>query len=90
VPRNGDIEGGIVYWLAEVCRERREEQDLYPVQVAAAVRLHPSSITRFERHETAFAGLERLVAAYAIELGIPARELWLAAIEAWQAGGLSA
>ena len=84
VPRKGNSSNGegIVYWLAEVCKHRREQLGRQPVHIAAVVPMNPTTVTRFEGHETRFAGLERLVEAYASDLGIPAHELWQPAIDA--------
>jgi transcriptional regulator with XRE-family HTH domain len=70
-------------WLGRACRQAREERDVVQVKIAAAIPVNQATIARFEdgiawpRHP------EEVLMAYASELDVDVRLLWLRAFVLW-------
>src|SRR5512132_1537977 len=70
-------------WLGRACRQAREERDVVQVKIAAAIPVNQATIARFEdgiawpRHP------EEVLLAYATELEMDVRLLWLHAFVLW-------
>ena len=70
-------------WLGRACRQAREERGVVQVKIAAAIPVNQATIARFEdgiawpRHP------EEVLLAYASELGVDVRLLWLRAFVLW-------
>jgi len=67
--------------LADVCRERRQEAGLRVIDIAAAGHLDPATIYQFERARRWPRDPQRMVEAYAAELGIKPGAIWREALE---------
>ena len=78
-----DIPRPFLPWLGRACRQSREEKGIVQVEIAAAIKVNQATIARFEdgiawpRHP------EDVLMAYAGELGIDVRLLWLHAFVLW-------
>ena len=70
-------------WLGRACRAAREERGVVQVKIAAAIEVNQATIARFEdgiawpRHP------EELLMAYAGELDMDVRLLWVHAFVLW-------
>ena len=70
-------------WLGRACRQAREERNVVQVKIAAAIEVNQATIARFEdgigwpRHP------EEVLMAYASELDMDVRLLWLHAFVLW-------
>ena len=70
-------------WLGRACRQAREDRDIVQVKIAAAIPVNQATIARFEdgiawpRHP------EEVLMAYASELAMDVRLLWLHAFVLW-------
>jgi transcriptional regulator with XRE-family HTH domain len=70
-------------WLGRACRRAREEKGVLQVQIAASVRVNQATIARFEDGSAWPRRPEEVLLAYANELGMDVRVLWLHAFVLW-------
>jgi len=70
-------------WIARACRQAREERGVHQVQIAAAVKVNQATIARFEDGTGWPRRPEELLMAYASELGMDVRVLWLHGFVLW-------
>jgi transcriptional regulator with XRE-family HTH domain len=70
-------------WIGRACRQSREERGVHQVQIAAAVKLNQATIARFEDGTGWPRRPEELLLAYASELGMDVRVLWLHGFVLW-------
>ena len=70
-------------WLGRACRQAREERGVVQVQIAAALRVNQATIARFEDGTAWPRRPEEVLMAYANELSIDVRLLWLHAFVFW-------
>ena len=70
-------------WLGRACRQAREERGVVQVQIAAALRVNQATIARFEDGTAWPRRPEEVLMAYARELSIDVRLLWLHAFVFW-------
>ena len=70
-------------WLGRACRQAREERGVVQVQIAAALRVNQATIARFEDGTAWPRRPEEVLMAYASELEIDVRLLWLHAFVLW-------
>jgi transcriptional regulator with XRE-family HTH domain len=64
-------------------RQAREEQGVHQVQIAAALKVNQATIARFEDGTAWPRRPEELLMAYASELGMDVRVLWLHGFVLW-------
>ncbi len=69
-------------WLGRACRQAREERGVVQVKIAAAIEVNQATIARFEDGALA-ARPEEVLMAYASELDMDVRLLWLHAFVLW-------
>jgi hypothetical protein len=72
-------------WITGACRDARIAAGRKQVHVAASADVDQSTVNRFEGATAWPRDMDRMVSAYADDLGIPALELWRRAIDAWGA-----
>jgi DNA-binding XRE family transcriptional regulator len=70
-------------WIGRACRQAREERGALQVQIAATVRVNQATIARFEDGTAWPRHPEAVLMAYASELGMDVRVLWLHAFVLW-------
>ena len=70
-------------WLGRACRQARQDKDVVQVQIAAALRVNQATIARFEDGTAWPRHPEEVLLAYATELGMDVRLLWLHAFVLW-------
>ena len=70
-------------WLGRACRQAREEREIVQVEIAAAIKVNQATIARVEDGAAWPKRPEELLMAYADELGIDVRLLWLHAFVLW-------
>jgi transcriptional regulator with XRE-family HTH domain len=70
-------------WLGRACRQARERKDVVQVQIAAALKVNQATIARFEDGSAWPRRPEDVLLAYASELEIDVRLLWLQAFLLW-------
>ena len=70
-------------WLGRACRQARREKEIVQVQIAAALRVNQATIARFEDGTAWPRRPEEVLMAYASELGMDVRLLWLHAFVLW-------
>ena len=70
-------------WLGRACRQARQERGVVQVQIAAALRVNQATIARFEEGTAWPRRPEELLMAYASELGMDVRVLWLHGFVLW-------
>jgi transcriptional regulator with XRE-family HTH domain len=70
-------------WLGRACRQARQERDVVQVKIAAAIEVNQATIARFEDGVAWPKRPEEVLMAYAGELGIDVRLLWLHAFVLW-------
>ena len=70
-------------WLGRACRQARREREVVQVQIAAALRVNQATIARFEDGTAWPRRPEEVLLAYASELKIDVRLLWLHAFVLW-------
>lgn len=69
--------------LGQACREAREFGDLRQIDIATRANTTHATISRFETGEYWPRDPDRIVAAYAAELGVSSRSLWQLALQRW-------
>jgi hypothetical protein len=72
-------------WIARAARDARIAAGRKQVHVAASADVDQSTVHRFESAIAWPRDIDRMVAAYADDLDIPAVELWRRAVDAWGA-----
>ena len=70
-------------WLGRACRQAREERKIVQVKIAAAIEVNQATIARFEDGVAWPKRPEELLMAYASELNIDVRMLWIHAFVLW-------
>jgi predicted transcriptional regulator len=70
-------------WLGRACRTAREEANVKQVRIAAAIDVNQATIARFEDGTAWPRNPEALLMAYANELDMDVRLLWLHAFVLW-------
>jgi transcriptional regulator with XRE-family HTH domain len=70
-------------WIGRACRRAREERGIHQVEIAAALKVNHATIARFEDGTAWPRRPEELLMAYANELGIDVRVLWLHGLVLW-------
>jgi DNA-binding XRE family transcriptional regulator len=70
-------------WLGRACRQAREERKIVQVKIAAAIEVNQATIARFEDGVAWPKRPEELLMAYASELKIDVRMLWIHAFVLW-------
>src|SRR4051812_21257163 len=73
-------------FLAAAARDARQERDRLQVHIAAELRVNEATINRFEKGKHWPRNPDRMIGAYAKDLGINAREIWEDALERWRTG----
>ena len=70
-------------WLGRACRVAREERGVVQVKIAAAIEVNQATIARFEDGTAWPRHPEEVLMAYATELDMDVRLLWLHAFVLW-------
>ena len=70
-------------WLGRACRTAREEAGVKQVKIAAAIEVNQATIARFEEGTAWPRQPEEVLMAYANELQMDVRLLWLHAFVLW-------
>ena len=70
-------------WIGRACRQVREERGVMQVQIAAAMRVNQATIARFEDGTAWPRRPEEVLMAYANQLGMDVRVLWLHGFVLW-------
>ena len=70
-------------WIGRACRQAREERGVVQVEIAAAIRVNQATIARFEEGAAWPRRPEQVLMAYATELGVDVRTLWLHGLVLW-------
>ena len=70
-------------WLGRACRQAREEREVVQVEIAAALKVNQATIARFEDGTAWPRRPEEVLMAYAEELEMDVRLLWLHAFVLW-------
>ena len=70
-------------WIGRACRQAREEKGVHQVQIAAAIKVNQATIARFEEGTGWPRHPEEVLMAYANELDMDVRLLWLHAFVLW-------
>jgi transcriptional regulator with XRE-family HTH domain len=77
---------GVLDQLGRACLRARETAGLRQIDIAIAAHTTDGVVSRFEAGQRLPRDLDRLVAAYASECDVEPYDLWIAALNAWQAG----
>ena len=78
-----DVPRPFLPWLGRACRQAREERGVLQVQIAAAMRVNQATVARFEDGTAWPRRPEEVLMAYASELGMDVRLLWLHGFVLW-------
>ena len=78
-----EIQRPFLPWLGRACRQAREERNIVQVKIAAAIEVNQATIARFEDGTAWPRRPEEVLMAYASELGMDVRLLWLHAFVLW-------
>src|SRR5262245_63901337 len=70
-------------WLGRACRTAREEHNVKQVRIAAAIDVNQATIARFEEGVAWPRNPEEVLMAYANELFMDVRLLWVHAFVLW-------
>ena len=70
-------------WIGRACRQAREEREVHQVEIAAAIKVNQATVSRFEDGTAWPRRPEEVLMAYAGELGIDVRLLWLHGLVLW-------
>ena len=70
-------------WLGRACRQAREDRGVVQVKIAAAIEVNQATIARFEDGSAWPRRPEEVLMAYASELDMDVRLLWLHAFVLW-------
>lgn len=80
----GEMEGGLLPHLGRAARDHRRRAKLKLVRVAYSLNKAEATMSRFERGEVQPNDLDRVVAAYAREVGVEPIDIWADAMERWR------
>jgi transcriptional regulator with XRE-family HTH domain len=78
-----DVPRPFLPWVGRACRQAREGKGVHQVQIAAAIRVNQATIARFEDGIAWPRRPEEVLLAYASELGMDVRLLWLHGFVLW-------
>src|SRR5947207_424978 len=78
-----DVPRPFLPWLGRACRQAREEREIVQVEIAAAIKVNQATIARFEDGSAWPRRPEEVLMAYASELDMDVRLLWLHAFVLW-------
>src|SRR3954453_14456243 len=78
-----DVPRPFLRWIGRACRRAREERGVVQVEVAAAIKVNQATIARFEDGTAWPRRPEEVLTAYARELKLDVRLLWLHALVLW-------
>src|SRR4029453_10287132 len=78
-----EVERPFLPWLGRACRLAREERGVVQVKIAAAIEVNQATIARFEDGIAWPRRPEEVLMAYASELDVDVRLLWLHAFVLW-------
>ena len=70
-------------WIGRACRRAREEREVHQVEIAAALKVNQATVSRFEDGTAWPRRPEEVLMAYASELRIDVRLLWLHGLVLW-------
>jgi ribosome-binding protein aMBF1 (putative translation factor) len=70
-------------WLGRACRQAREDRGVVQVKIAAAIEVNQATIARFEDGSAWPRRPEEVLMAYASELDMDVRLLWVHAFVLW-------
>ena len=79
----GEISRPFLPWLGRACRQAREERGVVQVKIAAAIEVNQATIARFEDGIAWPRQPEEVLMAYASELDLDMRLLWVQALVMW-------
>jgi predicted transcriptional regulator len=79
----GEVARPFLPWLGRACRLAREERGVVQVKIAAAIEVNQATIARFEDGSAWPRKPEEVLMAYASELDIDMRLLWVQALVMW-------
>lgn len=79
----GEIARPFLPWLGRACRQAREDKGVVQVKIAAAIEVNQATIARFEDGSAWPRRPEEVLMAYASELDMDVRLLWLHAFVLW-------
>jgi transcriptional regulator with XRE-family HTH domain len=77
--------GGVLDQLGRACLRARENAELRQLDIATTAGVTHATVSRFESGARVPRDLDRLVAAYGHECDVEPYDLWIAALDAWQA-----
>ena len=78
-----DIARPFLPWLGRACRQAREDRGVVQVKIAAAIEVNQATIARFEDGTAWPRRPEDVLMAYASELEMDVRLLWVHAFVLW-------
>ena len=78
-----DVPRPFLPWLGRACRQAREDRNVVQVRIAAAIEVNQATIARFEEGIAWPRKPEEVLMAYASELDMDVRLLWLHAFVLW-------
>ena len=78
-----DVARPFLPWLGRACRQAREERGVVQVRIAAAIEVNQATIARFEDGSAWPRKPEEVLMAYASELEMDVRLLWVHAFVLW-------
>ena len=78
-----EVERPFLPWLGRACRLAREERGVVQVRIAAAIEVNKATIARFEDGSAWPRRPEEVLMAYATELDMDMRLLWVQALVLW-------
>ena len=78
-----DVPRPFLPWVGRACRQAREDRNVVQVKIAAAIEVNQATIARFEEGIAWPRKPEEVLMAYASELDMDARLLWLHAFVLW-------
>jgi transcriptional regulator with XRE-family HTH domain len=78
-----DVPRPFLPWVGRACRQAREGRGVHQVEIAAAIKVNQATIARFEDGTAWPRRPEEVLMAYASELGMDVRLLWLHGFVLW-------
>ncbi len=79
----GQVPRPLLPWLGRACRQAREERGVVQVRIAAAIEVNQATIARFEEGSAWPRRPEEVLMAYASELDMDVRLIWIHAFVLW-------
>jgi transcriptional regulator with XRE-family HTH domain len=79
----GEVPRPFLPWLGRACRQAREERGVVQVRIAAAIEVNQATIARFEDGSAWPRRPEEVLMAYASELDMDVRLIWVRALVMW-------